>query len=120
MRPGFLPWFVTEDEARTLAECIRAVIVICAAVVGQGSPKFWELADTYPMVSRMEGAEPRYQVDQVKTVLPAEPPITPVQLQEETLLALRSQDYAVRGVMELDLTTAVQRSGRRANAAPAP
>jgi hypothetical protein len=21
MRPGFLPWFVTEEEARTLAEC---------------------------------------------------------------------------------------------------
>src|ERR1039458_189261 len=35
MRPGFLPWFVTEEEARTLAECIRAVIVICAAVARQ-------------------------------------------------------------------------------------
>jgi hypothetical protein len=102
MRPGFLPWFVTEDEARTLAECIRAVIVVCAAIASQEKVKFWEQEDTYPMVSRVEGAEPRYQVDLVKTVLPAEPPIMTVQLEEELLRQLRSQDYAVRGVMELD------------------
>src|ERR1035437_6616142 len=102
IRPGFHPWFVTEEEARTLAECIRAVIVICTAVASQKSAKFWDLTDTYPMVTRMEGAEPRYQVDLVKAVLPAEPPVMPVRLEEETLRPLRSQDYTVRGVMELD------------------
>lgn len=102
IRPGFHPWFVTEEEARTLAECIRAVIVVSAAVSSQKSAKFWDLAGTYPMVSRMEGAEPRYQVDLVKAVLPAEPPTMPVRLEEETLRPLRSQDYTVRGVMELD------------------
>ena len=102
IRPGFHPWFVTEEEARTLAECIRAVIVICTAVASQKSAKFWDLTDTYPMVTRMEGAEPRYQVDLVKAVLPAEPPVMPVRLEEETLRLLRSQDYTVRGVMELD------------------
>ena len=102
IRPGFHPWFVTEEEARTLAECIRAVIVVCAAVASQKSVKFWELADTYPMVSRVEGAEPRYQVDLVKSILPTEPPIPTARLEEEILRPLRSQDYAVRGVMELD------------------
>ena len=104
MRPGFLPWFVTEEEARTLAECIRAVIVVCAAVASEQSVKFWELADTYPMVTRREGAEPRYEVEMFHAILPPEPPVAPVQLAEETLLAVRAQDYAVRGVMELDLT----------------
>jgi hypothetical protein len=85
-----------------LAECIRAAIVVCSAVANQESVTFWALADTYPMVSRVEGAEPRYQVDLVKSILPAEPPITPVRLEEETLRQLCSQDYAVRGVMELD------------------
>jgi hypothetical protein len=116
IRPGFLPWFVTEDEARTLAECVRAVIVVCTAAFSEGGPKFWELADTYPLVSRIEGAEPRYQVDLVKTILPAEPPITPVQLQEDTLLAVRGQDYAVRGAMELDLIysgAAIGKKGER-------
>ncbi|MDR5729209.1 MAG: hypothetical protein RB191_17465 [Terriglobia bacterium] len=31
IRPGFHPWFVNAEEARTLAECIRAVVVICTA-----------------------------------------------------------------------------------------
>ena len=49
--------FVKElaGEARTLAECIRAVIVVCAAVASQERVQFWELTDTYPMVTRREG-----------------------------------------------------------------
>jgi hypothetical protein len=115
-RPGFLPWFVTEEEARTLAECIRAVIVVCAAVACQKSMKFWELADTYPMVIRAEGAEPRYHVEMFHSILPPEPPVTPARLAEETLLAVRAQDYAVRGVMELDITysgAAIGKKGER-------
>jgi hypothetical protein len=102
VRPGFLPWFVTEDEARTLAECIRAVIVVCTAAASQEGVKFWELADAYPMVTRMDGPELRYQVDMLQSMLPPEPPAAPVRLAEETLLSLRGRDYAVRGVMELD------------------
>jgi hypothetical protein len=113
MRPGFLPWFVTEEEARTLAECIRAVIVVCAAVTSQESVKFWELADTYPMVTRMEGSEPRYHVEMFHSILPPEPPVAPARLAEETLLAIRGQDYAVRGVMELDLTYSGASIGKR-------
>jgi hypothetical protein len=116
MRPGFLPWFVTEEEARTLAECMRAVIVVCAAVSSQESAKFWELADTYPMVTRMEGAEPRYHVEMFHSILPPEPPVAPVRLAAETLLAVHAQDYAVRGVMELDMTysgAAIGKKGKR-------
>jgi hypothetical protein len=116
IRPGFLPWFVTEDEARTLAECIRGVIVICAAVASQENMKFWERADTYPMVTRKEGPEPRYHVEMFQSILPPEPPVAPARLAEETLLAVRGQDYAVRGVMELDLTysgAAIGKKGER-------
>ena len=116
LRPGFLPWFVTEDEARTLAECIRGVMVICAAVAGQESMKFWERADTYPMATRTEGTELRYHVEMFQSILPPEPPVAPARLAEETLLALHGQDYAVRGVMELDLTysgAAIGKKGER-------
>ena len=116
MRPGFLPWFVTEEEARTLSECIRAVIVVCAAVASQASVKFWELADIYPMVTRMEGPEPRYHVEMFHSILPPEAPAAPAGLAEETLLAVRAQDYAVRGVMELDIAysgAAIGKKGER-------
>jgi hypothetical protein len=103
MRPGFLPWLVTEEEAHTLAECIRAVIVVCA-VASQESMKYWELADTYPMVTLTEGEEPQYHVEMFHSILPPEPPVTSARLPEERLLAVRGQDYGVRGVMELDIT----------------
>src|SRR5215471_18445349 len=32
VRPGFYPWFVTEGEAETLAECMRAVTLISSAL----------------------------------------------------------------------------------------
>ena len=102
IRPGFHPWFVSAEEARTLSECIRAVIVICGAVASAKSVKFWEQAGTYPMVTRVDGVEPRYRIDLVKSVLPPEPAMEPARLSEETLRALRGQDYAVRGAMELD------------------
>ena len=116
IRPGFLPWFVTEDEARKLAECIRAVIVVCTAVASQESVKFWERADIYPIVTRMEGAEPRYCVEMFQSILPPEPPVAPARLAEEILSALRGRDFAVRGVMELDLTysgAAIGKKGER-------
>jgi hypothetical protein len=113
IRPGCHPWFVTEEEARTLAECIRAVIVVSAAVAGGESAKFWERANVYPLVSRVEGAEPHYKVDLVEALLPAEPPLPLVQLNEEILRPLRGRDYAVGGVMELDYILSGAPIGRK-------
>lgn len=101
IRPGFHPWFVNADEARTLAECIRAVVVICTAIAGQ-EENFWNGEGVYPMVTREDGAEPRYNVDLVKPVLPAEIPAEPVKLPDELMGRLRGRDYALRGAMELE------------------
>jgi len=68
------------------------------------------------MVTRMEGTEPRYDVEMFHSILPPEPPVAPVRLDEETLSALRGRDFAVRGVMELDLTysrAAIGKKGER-------
>jgi uncharacterized protein DUF6930 len=102
IRPGFHPWFVTADEARTLAECIRAVVVVCTAVASQKNANFWNEPETYPMVTWVEDSEPRYQINLVKSALPAEAPIPSVSLDEETLHRVRDQNYPVRGEMELD------------------
>jgi hypothetical protein len=103
-RPGFRPWYVTEPEGLLLAECLRAVIVICSAVSLRPDLKYWNRVDTYPMLSQVDGkeGEPQYRVELVKVTLPSEPPLSPVQLGEEQLHRLRNRDYAIRGVMELD------------------
>jgi hypothetical protein len=102
IRPGFHPWFVNAEEARTLAECIRSVVVICAAIANQKDVNFWDRADTYPIVARADGTEPRYNIDLIKPVLPAQPPVAPLNLPEVLLRPLRGRDYAVRGAMELE------------------
>jgi aconitase B len=51
-----------------------------------------------------------------QSILPPEPPVAPARLAEEALLALHGQDYAVRGVMELDLIysgAAIGKKGER-------
>lgn len=102
VRPGFYPWFVTADEARRLAECIRAVAAVCKAVVSQKKVNFWKETETYPMVTWVEDTEPRHLITLVKSPLPPERPIPPVSLDEETLRQLRDQGFPVRGEMELD------------------
>jgi uncharacterized protein DUF6930 len=104
VRPGFHPWFVTEEEGRLLAECMRAMIVVCSEVSTQGDLKYWNRAGTYPMVSRVdgEGDEPRYHVESVEATLPSEPPLPVARLGEEQLRQLHARDHPVRGVMELD------------------
>lgn len=104
IRPGFHPWYVTEEEGQLLAECMRAVILIGSAVSVQADLKYWNRADTYPMVSLVDGeeGEPRYLVELAEAALPSEPPLSPVRLGAEQLRQLRDRDHAVRGVMELD------------------
>jgi hypothetical protein len=102
IRPGFHPWFVTAAEAEMLAGCIRAVIVVAAALNAKKDVKFWDKADTYPMVTHADGAEPRYKIDLVESRLPPAPPAPSASLEEKSLEILRGQDYAVRGTMELD------------------
>jgi hypothetical protein len=102
VRPGFHPWFVTADDARRLAECIRAVVVVCSAAASRKRVNFWKQADTYPMVTWVEDSEPQYQITPVKVSPPPEPPIPPVYVDEEALRLLRAKDYPVRGEMELD------------------
>jgi hypothetical protein len=113
MRPGFLPWLVNEQEARALAECIRAVNVVCSIVANEQDADFWEDPDTLPMVTCIEGGEPRFKVEMFHPVLPPEPPVAPVQLPEEVLSAVRAKDYAVRGVMELDMTYSAASIGKK-------
>ena len=101
-RPGFQPWFVTAAEADTLAECLHAVIVVASAAARQKEVRFWDKVDTYPIVTRVEGTEPRDQIDVLEFRLPPAPSIPPASLDQKSLEALRGHDHAVRGTMELD------------------
>jgi len=113
IRPGYLPWFVTEDETRTLTECIRAVVAFCDAMASEEKPTFWGSADTFPMVTLRDAGEPGCHIEMFHAVLPPEPPALAANLPEETLLALRGKDFVVGGVMELDLIYSIAAIGKK-------
>jgi hypothetical protein len=101
-RPGYFPWYVTEQEAQMLEECLRVVIATYRAVTQQVGNTLWDRPYTYPMVSRLDGKEGEYRIELVEATLPKEPPLAKVELGQEELRRLRGQDYAIRGVLELD------------------
>lgn len=112
MRPGFYPWFVSAEEAQTLSECIRAVIEVCSVIESEERVGFWERADTYPQVSRVEGDKVGYRIDLVKSVRPVEAQLPPLKLYEGRLAPLRNKDYPIRGVTELDHLMSGARIGK--------
>ena len=114
-RPGFFPWFVTEEEAQTLALCMRVVIEICSAVVTQADVSYWDQPDTYPLLSPVEmaGSEPQFRIEPIRAPLPSQPPLSPVRLTEEQLGELKGRDYSVRGAIELDYIVSAAAVGEK-------
>lgn len=102
IRPGFHPWYVNAEEARTLAECVRAVSFICSVVAADAEKKFWMEDGVYPLVTPVDGDEPGYSVDMVEPVLSPEPSAEAVKLPEELLSPLRGRGDALHGAMELE------------------
>jgi hypothetical protein len=102
-RPGFHPWFVNAEEARSLAACIRATIEICSAVDGGKGQKFWQRDGVFPLVVEEKKGASRYRIDLVKAELPEEPALPIARADQEKVAQLHNRDYPVRGVMELDL-----------------
>jgi hypothetical protein len=115
-RPGFFPWYVTEQEARLLEECLRAVIVICSAVSANPKLNYWERHYTYPLVSRVDGkdGESRYSIELAEATLPQEPPLAPAHLGPEQV---RHATETIRSVALWSWTTfpAARRSERKTN-----
>ena len=103
-RPGFFPWYVTEQEARLLEECLRAVIVVCSALSANPRLNYWEPAYTYPLVLPVDekDGKSRYSIELAEATLPQEPPLAPANLGPEQVRQIRNRDYAVRGTLELD------------------
>jgi hypothetical protein len=115
MRPGYLPWFVTDEEGRTLADCMSAVILVCRQVATRARSTYWDRADTYPMVSQVEAApgEPQYRIETATAAVPREAPLALARLEEQRLAWLHGRDLPVRGVMEVDYLVSPTPVGRK-------
>ena len=115
IRPGFLPWFVTEEEAQTLALCMRAVIQICSAVATQPDLSYWDQPDIFPLFSPVEmaGSKPQYHIELLRAPLPSQPSLSPARLTEKQFGELKGRDYPVRGMVELNYIVSAAAIGKK-------
>jgi len=108
VRPGYYPWYVTEREARMLAECQRALIAILDICQTKTDSDFWERENVYPLLSR-RGAETKETVTETSYDMRlAEAPrySAPVPdfgtLDEARIQRIRESGYPIQGVLEVD------------------
>lgn len=115
IRPGYQPWFITEEEAHTLAECLNAVLAICAIASSRKELDWWDRKDWYPRVARVgaKGPEPQYGIEIVHAPAPAAPPLEPAPTGDAQLRQALSRDYPVKGVLELDCFFNVSTIGKK-------
>jgi hypothetical protein len=104
IRPGYHPWYVTEGEARMLAECQRALIALCDLRKAKPALDFWEKQNVYPMLSRRaeEGSKVEYEIRLVGA--PSFPASSPnfATLDEARIHRIRDSKYPSQGVLEVD------------------
>ena len=104
LRPGYHPWYTTENEGVVLAECIEAVLALCERISKGDGVEYWKDAWTYPSMvsSKAGGDDKRYDVEMVKvTELPAATP-EPAQLDQNRIRQIRDRKYPVCGAFEAE------------------
>jgi hypothetical protein len=104
LRPGFHPWYVTESEGRTLAECMQALLALTETVVDGEQPSYWEDEDVYPLLVPVgnEGPARKYKIEMVKAPEPAAAPPPPLVIDQAQLGKVRAKDYVLHGAFEAD------------------
>lgn len=68
IRPGYYPWFVTENESQILATALECVLSVCDLMDKDPDLDLWDLPDVYPLVTLGEavGRHRKYVVGEVK------------------------------------------------------
>lgn len=104
IRPGYHPWYVTEHEARILAECQKALITIYDLLRANPARHYWDKENVYPMLSRQseEGNEEGYWIRLVVPPRLTAPMSNPPTLDEPHVQRIRDSRYSSQGVLEVD------------------
>jgi len=102
-RPGYQPWYVTQREATTLAECLEAANALFAEIVKHEDLSYWDEPDTYPFLVRRNDPETKsYEIRKVKAPRPPAAAPPPVEVDQSRVRRLQAKDYSVKGIFEGD------------------
>jgi hypothetical protein len=103
-RPGYHPWYVTEGEARILAECQRALITLCDLLKTNPNLGYWDKQSVYPLLARRaeEGNAEEFQIRLIDAPSFPLPMPNLATLDEANLQRIRGSRYPLQGVLEVD------------------
>ena len=106
VRPGYGPWYPTNEEGETLAACMDALLALCERLEADESLYYWDKDEEgyYPFLTpvarRKSGTE--YAIELKKVDVPPAPAPEPAMLDEDRLRRITEKDYSVRGALEAD------------------
>ncbi len=103
-RPGYRPWYVTQQEATLLTSCLQAVLALCQLLTNNEGANYWANQHEYPLLVPVGSDEygRRYEIEIVKA---SEPPAAPLQvpdLDSATIRKVQAKNYPQGGILEAD------------------
>jgi len=102
-RPGYYPWYVTQQEATLLIRCLQAVITVCRMLPNDKSA-YWAEEDVYPFLVPVGSDESRrdYEIKLVKALEPPPAPLQITPLKPAQVQGIRKENFPPGGVFEVD------------------
>ncbi|MBA3915897.1 MAG: hypothetical protein H0X25_18995, partial [Acidobacteriales bacterium] len=102
IRPGYQPWYVTEQDAGRLADALFAVLVITSMLIRQPKLTFWSEQEVFPQVTCASGEQRQADVE-LKRIGPDDVGPTPREaLREKGAAAFCSRKPTLEGTIEVD------------------
>jgi len=99
IRPGYHPWYLTENEGIVLAKCMDSVLEVCACLAKSPAIQYWQHEESYPEV--VWSSNHRYRILPRRYPEPPPCPPEPAVLEEERLARFSKEDHAVTGILEI-------------------
>lgn len=115
LRPGYYPWYPTENEGIVLAECIDGVLAFCERLRKGDPDDYWKDAGEYPLMVpvQVEQDRKRFDIETVKVPEPVAATPQPTRLDVDRILKILEKDYPCQGALEVEHFYAAGMIGKR-------
>jgi hypothetical protein len=101
VRPGYMPWYVTEEEGKLLRDCLRAVNIFCIETSDDEPDHWWQGEHAYPLIS-LEDDDAKCRVQVVKVQVPEPAPVVIPELDEERVQRIAAAGTKSEAILEAE------------------
>lgn len=115
LRPGYHPWYPTENEGIVLAECIGGVLAFCERLRKSDAHDYWKDEGVYPFMVpvQVEPERKRFDIEMVRIPEPVAATPQPTKLDEDRIRKILEKNYPRQGALEVEHFYAAGMIGKR-------